>query len=193
MSINPQQAILSLILQSGFSEAGLVEQAHIRYYPDIRKICEANSCRGYAASWACPPAVGTLDECKARIERFDDMVLFSKKYDLEDSFDFEGMQHGLHNFKKLLDVLNKRMKSCSTEFLLLGNEGCDRCTKCTYPHSPCRFPDLLYHSIEGYGFIVSDLAQKAGIRYNNGANTVTFFGALLYKYPDTDTQPEDKL
>ena len=67
-----------------------------------------------------------------------------------------------------------------SDFLLLSNEGCGRCTACTYPDAPCRFPQLLHHSLEGYGFIVSDLAKEAGIRYHNGANTVTYFGALLF-------------
>ena len=174
------QNILNIILETGFSEAGMLEKNSVRYYPEVRKMCEDNVCRGYGASWACPPAVGTLDECRARIDRFDSMILFSKKYDLEDSFDFEGMQHGMKDFKKMLDSLNANLKNAQPEYLLLGNEGCGRCRQCTYPDQPCRFPELLYHSIEGYGFIVSELAKSAGIRYTNGANTVTFFGAVLW-------------
>ncbi|HIV13348.1 MAG TPA: hypothetical protein IAA63_09455 [Candidatus Pullilachnospira stercoravium] len=53
------------------------------------------------------------------------------------------------------------------------------CSECTYPEAPCRFPDRSHGSIEGYGIMVSDLANQAGINYINGANTVTYFGALL--------------
>lgn len=178
--MNSESNLLSIILGCGFSEAGPLNPADLRYYPEVRKMCEDNVCRGYGASWACPPAVGTLDECKSRISHFGRMILFSKKYELEDSFDFEGMQHGMRDFKKTLDVLNAQLKTLQSETLLLGNEGCGRCRKCTYPDQPCRFPDLLIHSIEGYGFIVSELANAAGVRYNNGANTVTFFGAVLW-------------
>ena len=38
----------------------------------------------------------------------------------------------------------------------------------------------LHHSVEGYGILVSELAQKTGVKYNNGAGTVTFFGAMLF-------------
>ena len=65
-------------------------------------------------------------------------------------------------------------------YLLLSNEGCKRCEKCTYPDAPCRFPDKLFHSLEGYGFIVSELAKMAGISYINGENTVTYFGAVMF-------------
>jgi hypothetical protein len=42
----------------------------------------------------------------------------------------------------------------------------------------------LHHSIEGYGILVSELAKKAGVNYNNGENTITYFGSLLFN--DTD-------
>ena len=106
------------------------------------------------------------------------MMLFTKKYTLDSSFDFEAMGEGLRDFKKAVDRFHRNLDLPS--FLLLSNEGCGRCTKCTYPDEPCRFPNLLHHSLEGYGFVVNELAKEANIRYNNGPNTVTFFGALLF-------------
>ena len=95
--------------------------------------------------------IKTIAECKARVNQYDKMLLFSQAYKMEDSFDFERMV-----------------------------ERCGRCSKCTYPDAPCRFLQFLHHSLEGYGFIVNELAKEAGIRYNNGSNTVTYFGALLF-------------
>lgn len=172
--------VKAIVSDTGFSESGYIAIENLIYYPEIRKICEGNSCRSYAATWACPPAVGTLDECRARVNQYDRMLLFSKAYRLEDSFDFEGMENGLRDFKHRVDRLQDSMKDKFSEFLILSNEGCGRCSVCTYPDSPCRFPHFLHHSLEGYGFIVSELAKEAGIRYNNGPNTVTFFGALLF-------------
>jgi len=169
-----------IVRECGFSEWGCVDIHKLKFYREVRKLCEENVCRNYGTSWACPPAIGTLEECKARVNQFDQMLLFCKSYPLEDSFDFEGMTAGLRNFKRMVDSFGKKLKDVLPEYLLLSNEGCDRCTVCTYPHVPCRFPDLLHHSLEGYGFVVSELATEAGIRYNHGANTVTFFGALLF-------------
>ena len=39
---------------------------------------------------------------------------------------------------------------------------------------------LLYTSLEGFGIDVASLAAKAGLTYNGGENTVTYFGMLLY-------------
>ena len=86
----------------------------------------------------------------------------------------------MRDFKRAVERFDERLKALVTDYMLLSNEGCGRCETCTYPSAPCRFPDRLYHSIEGYGFAVNELAAEAGLRYNNGVNTVTFFGALLF-------------
>ena len=86
----------------------------------------------------------------------------------------------MKTFKVTVDRFAEAVKEHMDDALILSNEGCGRCKDCTYPDAPCRFPDKLYPSIEGFGFIVSELAQQAGIKYNNGPNTVTFFGAVLY-------------
>ena len=90
------------------------------------------------------------------------------------------MQAGLLDFKDAVDAFDRQIQPQLQHYLLLSNEGCGRCSQCTWPDAPCRFPEKLHHSLEGYGFIVSELANLAGIPYNGGPNTVTFFGALLY-------------
>lgn len=164
----------------GFTAAGAIRTSELKFYPEVRRICEGNSCRGYGKTWACPPAVGSLEECESRVLKYEYMLLFSQKFDLEDSFDFEGMEQGMVSFKATVDRFAELAKPRFPNCLILSNEGCGRCKNCTYPTSPCRFPDKLYPSIEGFGFIVSELAAQAGIQYNNGPDTVTFFGAMLF-------------
>lgn len=41
-------------------------------------------------------------------------------------------------------------------------------------------PEMLFPSLEGFGIDVASLAAKAGLAYNGGENTVTYFGMLLY-------------
>lgn len=169
-----------IALETGFYETGMVEIPTLQYDPAIRKICEQNSCGCYGTSWACPPAVGSLEQCRLRCEQYRHMLLFSGKYDLNDSFDFEKMAESMSHFKKLVEQYDQKISNFLHSYQLLSNEGCGRCKKCTWPDAPCRFPNRLYHSIEGYGFHVNQLADCAGIRYNNGRDTITYFGALLF-------------
>lgn len=174
------EKIKETAIQSGIWQADFINTKDLLFYPVIREICKENSCHNYGATWACPPAIGTIDECKKRVLQYEKMLLFSIKYDLEHSFDIEGMHNALLCFKGSVDIFDENLKVFLLDYLLLSNEGCGRCTKCTYPDSPCRFPEYLHHSIEGYGFNIYELAKAAGIEYNNGENTVTFFGGLLF-------------
>jgi hypothetical protein len=45
---------------------------------------------------------------------------------------------------------------------------------------PCRFPEKAISSVEACGIDVMSLSKSAGVRYNNGKNTVTYIGAVLY-------------
>ena len=164
----------------GIHEYGLISTAEIPFEPEIRRICEDNTCRLYGTTWACPPAVGTVRECRARCLRYQTAMAFNAIYSLKDSFDYEGMLQGHGAFKDLCDRLYTLAKTQLCEFLLLSNEGCKRCANCTYPSAPCRQPERLFPSLEGFGIHVAKLADSAGIKYMHGEHTVTYFGMLLY-------------
>ncbi|MBR2987098.1 MAG: DUF2284 domain-containing protein [Clostridia bacterium] len=168
------------VLRSGFTEAGYLDKNALRFYPEVRDMCAQNTCRAYGKTWACPPGVGTLEECRDRMLAYDRILLFSMKCELEDSYDYEGMMAGRLAFKEATDRLDEAIKGKLDHYLLLGNESCERCETCTYPDAPCRFPHLLRHSLESYCLVVSELAEHAGILYYNGEATVTYFGALLF-------------
>lgn len=165
----------------GIHEYGLIATVDIPFEPEVRKICEDNVCRSYGTTWACPPAVGTVEECRARCLPYQTAMVFNAVYPLQDSFDYEGMMQGHSAFKDLCDRLYELVKPQLHEFLLLSNEGCKRCKSCTYPSAPCRQPERLFPSLEGFGIHVAKLANCANIKYVNGANTVTYFGMLLYR------------
>lgn len=164
----------------GIHEYGIIPTVEIPFEPEIRKICENDVCRLYGTTWACPPAVGTVKECRARCLQYKTAMVFNAVYSLEDSFDYEGMMQGHSAFKDVCDRLYELVKPWLHEFLLLSNEGCKRCKICTYPSAPCRQVKRLFPSLEGFGIHVAKLDNCADIKYINGQNTVTYFGMLLY-------------
>jgi predicted metal-binding protein len=167
-------------LEIGIAEYGYISSSEIVFGEEVRKICEGNVCRQYGTTWACPPAVGTVAQCQNICRQYKNAMVFSSVFHIADSFDFEGMAAGHRSFKAICDRLYKHVKANIQHFLLLSNEGCIRCKQCTYPNAPCRFPELLFPSVEGFGIYINKLAESANIRYTNGANTVTYFGLLLY-------------
>jgi predicted metal-binding protein len=176
MNKNLQESLTN----AGVFEYGEVNPQDVEFTEEVRGYCIQNICRQYGKTWACPPAVGTVDECRERAHRYNKMIVFSGKYDIDSSLDFEGMIDALKAFKTVVNALDDDLRLKMSGYLLLGNEGCGICKNCTYPDKPCHFPDKMHHSIEGYGVYVTKLAQQTGIAYNNGENTITYFGALLY-------------
>ena len=161
------------------SEIGPVDISELEFEDWVRDFCK-NGCRSYNSSWACPPAVGTLKECRQRCLQYGNMMLFDKCYKLSGSFDSIGVQNAMSDFKLIVDRYAELLSPILSRSLFLTNEGCTRCEKCTWPDAPCRFPEKLHHTIEGYGFNITKMARRAGLHYNGGPNTVTFFGAVLY-------------
>jgi predicted metal-binding protein len=157
-------------------EYAVTETKALNFFPDLLKACEANICGNYNRNWACPPAIGSLDEQKKKILAWKYTFVFTTKYQLEDSFDYEGMMQA----KELHDDLTRDMYNLfGGAHPVYGAGGCKLCQPCLYPE-PCRFPDKMYSSIEAAGINVTDLSRSAGIKYNNGANTVTYFSMILF-------------
>ena len=69
----------------GFTEVGTIDIEKLEFEQWVRDICK-NSCRYYNKSWACPPASGTLEECKARCFEYEHFVLFNFRSDIEDIY-----------------------------------------------------------------------------------------------------------
>ena len=159
-------------------QSGLVASAKLIISDEVRESCEKNYCGCYGKCWTCPPGVGGLDEMKQKLLKFSNVFVFTTKHELEDCFDYEGMQaaHRLH------DEITEKIKPLCREYgaLVLGAGRCNICRECTYPDSPCRFPDKATVSLEACGINVVELSKTAGINYINGKDTVTYFTAVLF-------------
>ena len=100
-----------------------------------------------------------------------------------DDFDFETMEetskiHSAH-FVEFLKRLRKEHPEL--DVLPLGAGECMNCQKCTFPDSPCRFPELMSSPMEGYGMVISDVCKDNNILYNHGRGTLTYVGCYLFR------------
>lgn len=163
--------------------AALVDVARIKFVEEFRKACEQNVCRKYNTNWACPPAVGSFSELKAKACQYRQGLLFQTVHQLAGCFDWNGMMDAkkIHDqvFRTLLD--NLKNKQNLTDLLALGAGACAVCARCAYlDQLPCRFPNEAFASVEAYGIDVISLEKTAGIPYYNGKNTVSYVGLMLF-------------
>jgi predicted metal-binding protein len=156
-------------------ETGLIETSGIIFSPELYKACEANICGNYNKCWTCPPAVGTLEEQREKILRWKYALVFTTKFDLEDSFDVEGMEKA----REIHNALTADMRRRFSGNPVYGAGSCCICVDCSYPR-PCRFPGLAISAVEAAGINVTGLSRTAGLKYNNGPDTVTYFSMILF-------------
>ena len=173
------QELLTLAEEYGFDCAAPMDASKLEVLQDVRDACAANKCGMYNTTWACPPAFGDLDQSRAMLARYKRGLLVQSVQTLEDDFDWEGIEalgkRHSENFRRLHAFLRESWPG----LLALGAGGCKICPKCTYPDDPCRFPDKMTYSMEGFGLFVSRVCEQCGIPYNHGRGTMTFSGCFL--------------
>ena len=167
-------------VRAGFTSHGFFDANKLNPRPEVRAMCESNSCGRYNKSWSCPPASGTLDEILEILSRYQSGLLLQITETLEDDFDIDTMSKTEAKVKSSLDVLCKEFEN-SVAYLPLSAGACTICPDCTYPDKPCRFPDRMIPSMESFGLMVNDICSLAGLPYNYGRGTVTFSCCVLLK------------
>lgn len=168
------EELIQLALDFGFDHAAGMDVTKLEVLQDVRDACEKNTCGQYNQRWACPPAFGDLEESRKTLAKYKTGLLVQSTTQMEDSFDVEAMmdlgeRHG-ESFQKLY----ARLRELYPGLLALGTGGCKVCTKCTYPDAPCRFPDKMVYSMEGFGLLVTKVCQDCGLPYYYGPNTLTY-------------------
>ena len=64
------------ISQYPIFEYRILDTKDITIQERVRTICQ-EECERYDSTWACPPAVGTLQECEKKIKSYPQAVFFS--------------------------------------------------------------------------------------------------------------------
>jgi len=182
-NINLKDTLVADVLALGATKASVISVHEIKTDAAFREMCASNACGVYGKCWMCPPEIGEITELMAEIRTYDFALVYQLIGTLEDSFDFEGMQEAGDKMNTLSQELRRTCAERGLKDPLhLGAGGCRVCPVCAKrTDEPCRFPDLAMSSLEAYGINVSLLAASANMKYINGQNTVTYFGAVFFR------------
>lgn len=165
----------------GFSSIVEIPVSDIPFDTSLREMCEMNRCGCYGKNYGCPPHIGDVQTLIEKAQSYKKAIVFQSIYKLEDSFDIEGMNKGHDDFNKKTGEVKMLCNRILPDALVLGAGGCKICKVCgAVDNIPCRYPERFVASLESYSIFVSALAEVCGMKYINGVNTVTYFGAILY-------------
>lgn len=172
--------LIDAALRAGATKATVIPVEQIVLSADFYKICESNGCGNFGRCWMCPPFLGDIEELMAKVRSYSHGLLYQTISEIEDSFDIEGMFEAGCRHAQLSQRMEKEME-LPEGHLHLSCGGCRLCERCAKKDDlPCRYPDQALASMEGYGIDVYRTTKDTKLKYINGANTVTFFGIVLF-------------
>lgn len=164
-------------LKAGFTEVVPLDCSALQAEPQVRQMCA--SCHRYEKSWSCPPACGTLEECRERMAGYTKGILVQTVGELEDELDGLGMRKAQERHQESMLRFLKELQKTYPNVLALGAGCCDLCSECTYPEQPCRFPENMIFSVESHGILVSELCRANQMKYYYGKNRISYTGCYL--------------
>lgn len=171
---------MNLFENEKINESIFLSVSEIPFDEQSRSYCKANLCGRYGKTWNCPPAVGTYEECRKKAMSYKNAFVFTHKGRIDDYSDLKKMDALRDETMAILFEISQKLSENGVRHLSLGCGGCNECPDCTYPDSPCRFPEKAVPPVESFGIDVGLLAERKGLTYYAGDGIVTFFCIILY-------------
>lgn len=180
MKITEIAGLEEYIAQFPVFEYQIIDTQHLSFTDRVRIICE-QECERYNTTWACPPGVGTMEDCKAKCLSFANGFFFSSVAEVGDIMNLRELLDTRKAHEDITNAIGKYIEDQGRTSYILSTESCEICDKCTYPDEPCRFPDIMHPCLESHGVVVMDIVEKLGMTYSLGGNTVLWFSLVLFR------------
>ena len=157
-----------------------IDPRELEFNSRIRWICE-NECPMYGKSWACPPGVGSLNQCKGKCLRHENCLLISTIVEVDDIADMEETLATRPDHEAITNEVADIMRSLGAEPYILSTEACTVCERCAMLDGrPCRFPEKMHPCVESHCINVVPILESRGLEFQFGANVVTWISLLFY-------------
>lgn len=165
--------------ECGFDAVSPLDPQKLEARQDVRDMCAANRCRAYGKIWTCPPACGTLEECRERMRRYEKGLLLQTVEKLSKTIDTRGYAAAEKRHKEQFQRFTELLLEDFPDALCLGSGACTICKECAYPQ-PCRFPEKALSSMEAYGLFVTQVCRDSGAKYYYGPKTIAYTACVLF-------------
>jgi predicted metal-binding protein len=173
------------LLESQLAELPLYIYTHIdpkalEFSPRIRYICQAE-CPMYNKTWACPPAVGSVEECKAKCHTYEKCLLVGTITETDDISDLDASLATRQDHEKLTNIIRDLFREQGVHPYILSTEACAICQRCAWLDGlPCRLPGKMHPCLESHGINVIPTLEALGLEFQYGSNIITWYSLLFY-------------
>lgn len=147
----------------------------------VRHICQSD-CPMYGKSWACPPGVGTVAQCREKCLRYPQCLMIATVAEVTDIGDIQLCLATRREHENITNQVGELLRCQGVEPYILSTESCAICPRCAIlDNQPCRFPERMHPCVESQGIVLTETAEKFGISFQYGGNVVTWFSLLLFE------------
>jgi len=157
-----------------------IDPRQLEFSDRIRYICKTE-CPMYGKTWACPPAVGEVSECKAKCLDYDHCLMVGTITETNDIADLDTTLATRHDHEKLTNQIRAFFREQGVEPYILSTEACAICDRCAFLDGlPCRMPGRMHPCVESHGINVIPTLEENGLPFQYGDNVVTWYSLLFF-------------
>ena len=157
-----------------------IDPKDLEFNDRIRWICE-HECPMYGKTWACPPGVGTVGQCRSRCLSYKNCLMIATITEVEDISDIDETLATRPDHEAVTNAVGAILEEMGVKPYILSTEACAICDRCAIlDGEPCRFPEKMHPCVESHGINVVDVLEQRGLNFQFGANVVTWISLMFY-------------
>jgi len=158
----------------------VIEPGQLEFSQKIRWICQ-NECPMYGKSWACPPGVGSVEQCSAKCLTYNRCLVVGTITETEDIADLETALQTRPEHEAITNQVRQMFRDQGVEPYILSTEACSVCERCAIlDGEPCRMPDRMHPCVESHGINLIPVLESQGLDFQYGGNIITWYSLLFY-------------
>ena len=157
-----------------------LDPKELEFSSRIRWICE-HECPMYGKTWACPPGVGTVEECRDKCLKYSQCLMIATITEVADISDIQETLDTRPAHEKITNQVRDAMRELGAVPYILSTQACAICERCAILDGmPCRMPGKMHPCVESHGINVIPVLEKRGLEFQYGANVVTWISLLFF-------------
>ena len=146
----------------------------------IRWICQ-QECPMYGRTWACPPGVGTVEECEKKCLGYSSCLVVGTITETEDISNLEMTLCTRQDHETITNQVRQLLRQQGIEPYILSTEACAICDRCAIlDGQPCRMPGRMHPCVESHGINLIPTLEENGLEFQYGDNIVTWYSLLFF-------------
>jgi len=157
-----------------------IDPKNLEFSERIRYICKAE-CPMYGKTWACPPAVGSVEDCRAKCLSYNSCLMVGTITEVDGEYNMEKSLATRPEHEKLTNQIRDLFRQQGVEPYILSTEACAVCERCAYLDGlPCRLPGRMHPCLESHGINMIPTLEENGLEFNFAADVITWYSLLFF-------------